>query len=333
MPVHTLGGVPTDYTEEDGYRDVLPDEMFEQVLRSDAFTVAKDFFHAMCSPSMSSTLAMHFLHTQFDSAKHGYMTCEEHAKYVFSVLVNEPLDLELVLYLGHDGDIGNGGTVYLFGTKHASLAVPFDLLSKSAEVSCRLLRLCMRRHTSVGSGATTSAAHERLSGGAFASIQANRRLHRVRYAGFAFNATFDVRFPRSLLIAQYTLSMLSHARSIDQQAGHAPATQGESSLYHKARLVLVSALRYALGLAHTQPVLRHMSVRVAVGTESRDQVRVVAEPQAVGQQERRVAYMVGACSPLLDTLLEANDGELRQVYVHVWQFVNSSAQSISCLDT
>ena len=206
-----LNGVPSDFYVDREERHLAPEEVYEERLRGDALAASKDFFVLLHQPLVLTSIAQHLAHVEIERVGLAYHTSEDQARYIFHVLVNEPLCFEIVQYVARDA------TVYFFGTKYPSLGVPLSVLSATPEMATCLTRMCMRAQPNAHS-TTTHAPNHGINGSAFAQISANRVRNSVTYANFAFDALFDVRFPRAALLAAYVLSFLGNARAVDTGA-------------------------------------------------------------------------------------------------------------------
>ena len=253
---------------------------------------------------------------------------------------------------------------FFFGTEYPSLGIPLSILSLSSEIAGRVLRMCTRTQINVGGSLTHTAGAGGPGGGgkhgaAFAHISTDRQSNRVTYSNYKFDATFDSMFPRVPLIAQYVLSFLSHARSVDRENNHyerialhrsrsaspaavlfsksptpspspspPPLSPSPTSIYSNACSVLRGALRNALQLSTTPSVPRRL-MRVKVGSTHQGQVRVVEEAPADTEESRRLEIVRAECAALLSHLSACKDGELQKFYAEGVAAANRSLEKLA----
>lgn len=339
-PSSMLQYMPTDHPINLEARQIWPEEVFERVLQKEALNAAQDFFALLHEPNVLRVLCEYLVHAHISAGNRAMLTSEEHAYYVFHAFACEPLALEIVSYVGNDK------MVYLFGTKFPALGIPLSVISSSAELLGRLLRMCLR--TQAGSLNETGTP---LANAAFSAITADRERNSTTFSNFRFNALFDKALPRVPIMSQYVLLILSHSRRYDRENKHHEAIEmrrssseacmalrringgggggGRASpagspspppvpntLYENSCVFLRKALSEALKWG-VWPVAPGENEVAVCDVAPRDEEQVV-----------RVAYVRDQCYNLMDLLREAEDGQLAVFYDEVVETTNFSLAEV-----
>lgn len=183
------------------------DILYSRMQSFTAYDACRDFFKALCTPTLLTDWASVISQSMPDGMK-GDNSVYLYLRGLVETFITTPLNVEF------ECSLSGAWNFYPFGFGVPHLAIHLNKYHKRADVMSCFARMLIVEHAEDG-----LAPGHTMRGGSFERITADIAHNKVYYSSFTFNNLLESYFPRFQFVATLCMVLASHALTIDKENG------------------------------------------------------------------------------------------------------------------